>query len=707
MRRNLTFVLCLIATLALALPAWRRANNFLVRVQGSIPADLASQVAAAGGTLLRVYPEIGYVSVTSTDPNFAAKLRKSTAVQAVDPDLKVQWTPSPEGLQTIQGPEAASHTTINPAAATFYACQWNLQQIDAPAAWAQDQFGAPGIKVAVLDTGVDPFHVDLAGKIDPASTSMLFPGSPPCGAFDEGTIFDLNFHGSFVSGIIAANGINMAGVAPLTTIVGVKVLDCGGSGSFGEIISGILYAANLPGVEVINMSLTAGFSKNLHGAGPLVAAMNKAVNYAESQGKLVVSASGNNGFDMDHDGNIAWVPAQSGSGIGIYATNNLDGLAAYSNHGVSGTWLGAPGGGFPNTAPPLPGCPLADALEGFVLSVCSVRLRRSELLCGRRRHQLRVSDRGGRWRPGGCQTRRRAQRRPAQDHPQEQRGRPRQSRGGQPLRARPGERRQRGRPIASPVDSLLPPLRAERGRPTAAQLIGRRPSPTWRRLSGEPGRGLSRNNLGATEFPPGPTGRETVAQGCGRRPMPWVTGPRAGGLKGRERFARNGSAPGVGSRGPSGRPDRGGRWTPGNRPAASSLGWVCSSRPVGRDGPGHLYPPWRSQRRTSSHAPHPNPAHLEASQLRRLRALGMIDRLYAVAVSGLVAGPFAIYKPPHANGFVLIHLPSQAKIIELEMQAPARTRRRSLPPWTSTGGPASPRRSSARTSRRCGTSTSA
>ena len=47
---------------------------------------------------------------------------------------------------------------------------------------------------------------------------------------------------------------------------------------------------------------------------------------------------------------------------------------------------------------------------------------------------------------------------------------------------------------------------------------------------------------------------------------------------------------------------------------------------------------------------------------------GTIDRLYAVAVSGLVAGPFAIYKSPHANGFPLIHLPSQAKVIDLELQ---------------------------------------
>lgn len=48
--------------------------------------------------------------------------------------------------------------------------------------------------------------------------------------------------------------------------------------------------------------------------------------------------------------------------------------------------------------------------------------------------------------------------------------------------------------------------------------------------------------------------------------------------------------------------------------------------------------------------------------------LGMVDRLYAVAVAGQVSGPFAIYKSPHGRGFTLIHLPTQAKIIDLEMK---------------------------------------
>lgn len=376
MKRNVTFVLCLVFASALAGPAGaaepRETNTFLIKIQGSGPANLASQVAAAGGTLLRVHPEIGYAGAVSNDPGFAAKLSRSSGVLAVDRDLEVQWIPSADGLQSVEGPGASSHASANPAGAAFYACQWNLRRIDAPAAWAKDQLGSPAVKVAVLDSGVDPFHVDLAGRIDVAnSVSMLSPGSSPCGATDETTFYDFNFHGSFVSGMITSNGVGIGSVAPLTQVVGVKVLDCGGSGSFLEIISGILYAANLPDVDILNMSLVAGFPKHLHGAGPLVGAVAKAVNYAESRGKLVVSATGNNGFDMDHDANITWVPAQSGSGIGVYATDILDGLASYSNHGISGSWVGAPGGDFPNVGPPLPGCPIPNSLEGFVVSVCS------------------------------------------------------------------------------------------------------------------------------------------------------------------------------------------------------------------------------------------------------------------------------------------------------------------------------------------------
>ncbi len=160
-------------------------------------------------------------------------------------------------------------------------------------------------------------------------------------------------------------------MAPLTRIVAVKVLNCVGSGTFGDIISGILYAAELPDVDVINMSLGAGFPKRAVGGGLLVAAMNRAVNYAVARGKLVVSAAGNEAVNMDRDRDTAWVPAQSGAGIAVYATGWDDTLAGYSNFGRSSTWVGAPGGDFDNPPPPISGCFLAPPLQGLVMGACS------------------------------------------------------------------------------------------------------------------------------------------------------------------------------------------------------------------------------------------------------------------------------------------------------------------------------------------------
>lgn len=195
--------------------------------------------------------------------------------------------------------------------------------------------------------------MDLAANFDVASSRSFVPGF----AFnqDVGTFW----HGTHVAGIVAAadNTIGIVGISPEATLIGVKVLHRG-SGSFGAIISGVLYAATPQaeggaGADIINMSLGATFAKNDTGAGPLVAALNKAINYADRHGVLVVSSAGNDAADLDHNGNLIKVPAQSGSGIAISATapvgfakgaTNFSRLASYSNYGVSAVHVAAPGG---------------------------------------------------------------------------------------------------------------------------------------------------------------------------------------------------------------------------------------------------------------------------------------------------------------------------------------------------------------------------
>jgi subtilisin family serine protease len=211
------------------------------------------------------------------------------------------------------------------------------------------------VRVAILDGGIYDLHPDIAPNLDVARSRSFVPNQ----AFntDTGTFW----HGTHVAGIVAAadNGTGVVGIAPHATLIAVKVLHSG-SGSFGGVIQAILYAATPieqggAGADIINMSLGVVFPRGggNTGAGPLVAAMNKAVNFAGSRGVLVVSASGNEGLDLDHSGSLISVPAESGSGIAVSATGpvgwalgatNFDRPASYTNYGTSVINVSAPGG---------------------------------------------------------------------------------------------------------------------------------------------------------------------------------------------------------------------------------------------------------------------------------------------------------------------------------------------------------------------------
>jgi subtilisin family serine protease len=312
--------------------------------------DQTAAVNAARGVVTFSHPATGFALVASDDPGFLDQVQASKVFTDAIPDLTVQWQPP---TQTVELNEAAA----TPGDEPFINLQWNLRAIEAPAAFAAG-FDGSGVRVAVIDGGIYNAHLDLDGNIDTAASRSFVPGF----AFNEdvGTFW----HGTHVTGVIAAkdNGFGIIGVAPKATIIGVKALH-NGSGSFGQVIAAILYAATPlseggAGADIINMSLGATFPRGggNTGAGPLIAALNKAVNFA-ARNTLVVSAAGNDGADLDHTGNLISVPAQSGSGIAVSATGpvgfavgypngatNFRRLASYTNFGNSAIWLAAPGG---------------------------------------------------------------------------------------------------------------------------------------------------------------------------------------------------------------------------------------------------------------------------------------------------------------------------------------------------------------------------
>jgi subtilisin family serine protease len=159
----------------------------------------------------------------------------------------------------------------------LFAQQWGLRAVRAPQAWAAGD--GHGVTVAVVDTGVDAEHPDLAGQVLPG-INLLDPGTPPA---------DRNGHGTAVAGIVAArtdNGVGVAGVAPGASILPVKVLDAAGDGSVPVVAAGIRWAAS-HGASVINLSLS-----NLV-PGPLPAGLRTAVDAAWAKGVVCVIAAGN------------------------------------------------------------------------------------------------------------------------------------------------------------------------------------------------------------------------------------------------------------------------------------------------------------------------------------------------------------------------------------------------------------------------------
>jgi len=328
--------------------------------QGAGSVNLDQAVAKANGTITGRQQGIGVAFASSNDPGFAGALLKDSSVQSVAEDVNVQWIDH-SAMPANVGESSAAEAEPN----AFL--QWNMKAIRADAAHDAGNFGC-GVaraRVAVVDQGVYAQHVDIAPNLNTALSRSFVPSEtgfefvPDFTITDPDALFERNFsHGTHVSGIIAAaiNGRGVAGVAPCAELVNVKVLDSvNGSGSFSWIINGIIYAALIES-DVINMSLGATFDRINQGgggAGPLLAALDRAVNFATAHGTLVVSAAGNEAVNLD---SRLWsVPAQSGNGMAVSAlapsgyfspngSTNTDLPASYTNIGRSVISVGAPGG---------------------------------------------------------------------------------------------------------------------------------------------------------------------------------------------------------------------------------------------------------------------------------------------------------------------------------------------------------------------------
>jgi lantibiotic leader peptide-processing serine protease len=315
-------------------------------------------VQAAGGTVTNdLSRQIGVLVAESSNANFATLVQQYAVINGY---AVIQSVSKDKATKQKKHPPP----TTPPPADPLEAQQWGMSMIRADKAHART-LGSRAVDVGILDSGIDPTHVDFSNtglpggpsNVDCSRGHLSVPESPVGGA-SNACSGDSGAHGTHVAGIVAAqlNGTGVVGVAPNVTLVPVQVCD-GLVCWWSAAVDGITYAGDAK-LDVINMSFYADDVETTSALkdcdsedSATVAAVNRAIAYARSRGVTPVAALGNSAENLaapEFDG-CKVVPAESPGVIGVTALGPTGALASYSNYGYGSADVAAPGGDGPET----------------------------------------------------------------------------------------------------------------------------------------------------------------------------------------------------------------------------------------------------------------------------------------------------------------------------------------------------------------------
>jgi lantibiotic leader peptide-processing serine protease len=333
-----------------------------------LPADVDALVTNAGGTITERIPQIGAVRVQSTDSMFASRMAATSGVRAVSADLDFQLVPEdnaaalppPEQppVEEPNGPTEPPGPDPQPGFDNLYNQQWDKMRMNASATGSYAvQRGRADVVAAVLDTGADVLptaHPDIAPNLDFARSRSFVGSNAPGGDANPAAWDDRHGHGSWCLSAVGApiNTVGVSGVAPNVKLVALKVLNDAGSGSFLDVAEALIYAG-VNGFDIASMSL-GGFL-NHSDFQALVIAVQRATEFARTNGVTPIAALGNNNFDLS-DGafmrDFVEVPGEVPGVIGVSATGYFNQKSYYSNYGVGKADVSAPGGDRITQIPP-------------------------------------------------------------------------------------------------------------------------------------------------------------------------------------------------------------------------------------------------------------------------------------------------------------------------------------------------------------------
>jgi subtilisin family serine protease len=328
------------------------AGSYIVMTKGNaFDKGFASKVEALGGTVRSMHNGSGIAVVTGLTPDAATSLSAVSGISEVDADAVV--TVDQNRVLKADALAVASAAPVDPSHAQLFSWQWNMRDINAPAAWAAGKVGSKRVTVAIIDTGIDYDGLDLNGLVDlDRSVAITTFDDTLLAKFPKRLPFtDFNDHGTNVASQVSSNAVGFAGVTAKTTLMAVKVLGQSGSGLSSDVLNGILYAAD-NGADVANLSVGSTFARA--GNHQFINVIKRVMNYAMRKGMLVVVAAGNAATDLDHNGDEfdAYCDIQNVmcvSAVGpVLPTGSPDVAAVYSNFGRA-VDVSGPGGNIGTT----------------------------------------------------------------------------------------------------------------------------------------------------------------------------------------------------------------------------------------------------------------------------------------------------------------------------------------------------------------------
>jgi lantibiotic leader peptide-processing serine protease len=416
-QRVFLLALTALAVLVTALPgsaipaakAKQQSSQYVVLYKvGASKAAAHAAIRAAGGTIVRENTRVGLATVRSSNAQFVAAVMGKAAIKGAAQNRRIGLVPrafrksgkvdkfafekGDFSGESVDG-AGASRGSRGGAADPLAGLQWDMEMINATADTAhEDQRGKRGVRVGILDTGIDATHPDIAANFNAALSRNFTTDIPfdplgneidgacaddPDGSCSDPADVDENGHGTHVAGTVgaAANGIGVTGVAPKITLVNLRAGQDSGFFFLQPSVDALTYAAD-HGIDVVNMSYFIDpwlFNCKNHPADSpaeqlaqqtIIEAAQRALRYAHRHGVTLIGSAGNGGTDYSKPVEDTTspdfplgtektrlvppkcldLPTEGKNVLSVTALGPSERKSFYSDYGVGHAFVGAPGG---------------------------------------------------------------------------------------------------------------------------------------------------------------------------------------------------------------------------------------------------------------------------------------------------------------------------------------------------------------------------